>query len=108
MKLLLDESIPRKLSGYFPDRFEVLTVPQMGWAGTKNGELLKLAADHNFRALITADKGIEYQQNIATLPVTILVLTAHRTRAADLAPLVPRALELLQQTNDIGIYRVAV
>ncbi len=108
MKLLLDESIPRKLSDYFPDQFEVFTVPQLGWAGTKNGELLKLAADHNFRALITADKGIEYQQNIATLPVTIVILIAHRTRAADLAPLVPRALEVLQQTNDIGVYRVAV
>jgi hypothetical protein len=42
MKLLLDECIDRKLAREFVG-CEVKTVPQMGWAGVKNGQLLALA-----------------------------------------------------------------
>ena len=63
MKLLLDEQVPRQLAAFFPHDFEVQTVQQMGWAGTKNGHLLKLATEYGFTALVTADKNIEYQQN---------------------------------------------
>ena len=49
MRLLLDESVPRRrrLGTAFPAAYEVRTVPQMGWAGTGNGELLRLAADRD-------------------------------------------------------------
>lgn len=104
MKLLLDESIPKKLSSSFPARFTIQTVPQMGWAGTKNGELLQLAASNGFYALITADQGIEYQQNQKNLPLSIIVLITHRTRLADLLPLIPRVVEILGQNQEIGIY----
>ena len=107
MKLLLDESIPRKLSAYFPPEFDIHTVPQQGWAGTKNGELLSLAAENGYRALITADRGIEHQQDLRQLQITIIVLIAHRTRLDDLAPLVPRAIEVLQSRDAIGVYHVA-
>lgn len=108
MKLLLDESIPKTLTNYFPDQFIVSTVPQMGWAGAKNGKLLALAAEQNFSALVTADRGIEYQQNLAGLPITIIVLTSYRTRAADLSPLVPQVVELLESDPELGVYRVAL
>ena len=64
MKLLLDESLPRDLATCFPDTFEIKTVPGMGWSGSENGKLLTLAADAGFKALITVDKNIEYQQNL--------------------------------------------
>ena len=76
----------------------------MGWAGTKNGELLQLAANGGFCALITADQGIEYQQNLTNLPVSIIVLIARRTRLADLLPLIPRVVEILDQNHEVGIY----
>ena len=41
MKVLLDENIPRKLKYRFGEQHEVLTVPDMGWTGIKNGDLLK-------------------------------------------------------------------
>lgn len=63
MRLLLDEPVPRGLAASFPDHFEVQTVPRMGWAGTGNGALLRLAADHGFDALITVDRGIAHKQN---------------------------------------------
>jgi hypothetical protein len=39
MRVLLDECLPRKLKGHVHDH-EVTTVPEAGWAGTKNGALL--------------------------------------------------------------------
>ena len=39
MKILLDESLPRKLRYDFEDEHEVRTVRDMGWLGKKNGEL---------------------------------------------------------------------
>ncbi len=48
MRVLLDESVPRRLSAEFPDSFGTRTVQQMDWAGCSNGELLRLAADHGF------------------------------------------------------------
>lgn len=40
MRILLDECLPKKLKKDFKN-YEVKTVPEMGWAGKKNGELLK-------------------------------------------------------------------
>ena len=106
MKLLLDESIPRTLATYFSDTFDVKTVSQMGWAGAENGALLQLAADHSFDVLITADQGIEYQQNLAELPIPVVVMIAYRTRAVDLAPLVERVVDVLEQHLEIKAYHV--
>jgi hypothetical protein len=39
---LLDECVDRRLARDIEGR-EVKTVPQMGWAGIKNGELMRLA-----------------------------------------------------------------
>jgi len=108
MKRLLDESVPRRLARYFPDAFEVHTVVEMGWAGTGNGALLELAARQGFRALITADQGIAHQQNLESLPLTVVVMIAHRTRVQELQVLVPGVLEVLRNSTSIGVYRVAV
>ena len=86
MKLLLDESVPRPLGTRFPERFEIYTVQQMGWTDRSNGELLRLAADDDFAALITADQGIEYQQNLKNLTIPVVVLVVHRTGFQELHP----------------------
>jgi predicted nuclease of predicted toxin-antitoxin system len=53
MKILLDECIDRRLAREFVD-YEIKTVPQMGWSGTKNGALLALAAKE-FDVFITVE-----------------------------------------------------
>lgn len=105
MKLLLDESVPRPLGTRFPERFEIL-VQQMGWTGSSNGELLRLAADDDFAALITADQGIEYQQNLKNLTIPVIVLIAHRTRFQELHPLIPRVVDIVSKNPKKIIYRV--
>ncbi|MDE0146012.1 MAG: DUF5615 family PIN-like protein [Nitrospira sp.] len=106
MKLLFDESIPRQLGAHFSDRFEIQTAQQMGWAGSKNGDLLRLAASHGFNALITADQGIEYQQNLEDLPIPVVVMIASRTRIQELQPLVHRVVDVVTGNMQKRVYRV--
>lgn len=93
MKILLDECIDRKLAREFPD-YEVKTVPQMGWAGVKNGQLLALAAAE-FDVFITVDRNLSFQQNLPQFDIAIIVLQASSNRLADLHPLVPQVLSTL-------------
>ena len=83
MRILLDESVPgpmgRPLVGH-----EAISVQKRGWSGVKNGKLLALAAAE-FDVLLTADKGIEYQQNLQTLPIAVLIVLAKSNRMKDLA-----------------------
>ena len=106
MKLLLDESVPRRLALSFPGSFTMRTVQDMGWAGTANGLLLSLAAAEGFDALVTVDRGIEYQQNPSTLPIPVIIMLAPRNRLADLQPLVPFVASLLSDRLKNRIYRV--
>ena len=61
MKILLDECLPKKLKREIINH-QVITVPEQGWAGIKNGELLKLASEI-FDVFITADPNLTSQQN---------------------------------------------
>ena len=93
MRLLLDESVPRRLRGALPAH-SVRTAVEMGWGGVKNGALLVLAAAE-FDAFITVDRNLPFQQNIATLPIAVVVLIAHSNELQALLPLVPRLEEAL-------------
>ena len=64
----------------------------MGWAGKKNGELLKLMATQNYEVLLTVDQNIRYQQHLQAANVVVLVLVAPTNRLADLVPLMPAAI----------------
>jgi hypothetical protein len=74
MNLLLDECVPRPLKGSFiSHRHSCLTVPEAGFVGKTNGELLRLA-QNRFDAFITLDKGLRHQQNLANLKFAVLVV----------------------------------
>ncbi len=66
----------------------------MGWASVQNGELLRIAATR-FDALLTADQNIEFQQNLASLPMSVVVLVSRSTALRSLEPLLPDLLKLL-------------
>jgi hypothetical protein len=93
MRIRLDEDMPRRLGEHLIGH-EVSTVPQSGWVGTKNGKLLALAAT-KFDVFVTMDQNIEFQQNLATLPVPALVVRAMSNRIEHLKPLVPKMLKEL-------------
>ena len=93
MKILLDECIDRKLAREFVG-YEVKTVPQMGWAGVKNGQLLTLA-EAEFDVFITVDRNLSFQQNLPQFDIAVVVLQASSNRLADLKPLVSRVIAIL-------------
>jgi len=105
VKLLLDESLPRRLKPLFAEH-ETRTVPEMGWQGMKNGELIRLAASE-FDVFVTADQNLQYQQNLAGVDIGIIVLAAHTTRLDDLRPLVPAVLHALESIRPGDVVRVA-
>jgi predicted nuclease of predicted toxin-antitoxin system len=104
MRILLDESLPRKLvhelSGH-----EVQTVQMQGWAGLKNGELLRRAS-MEFQVLVTGDQNLAYQQNSAKLPIAVVVLVAVNNRIETLRPLVPKLLDVLATIQPSQLVRV--
>jgi predicted nuclease of predicted toxin-antitoxin system len=93
MKILLDECIDRRLAKELPD-YDVKTVPQMGWAGVKNGQFLTLTASE-FAVFITVDRNLSFQQNLPQFEIAVIILQVQSNRLSDLKPLVPRVLDVL-------------
>ncbi len=94
MRILLDESLPRKLALELTGH-ETQTVQRRGWAGLKNGVLLRTASQE-FQVFLTGDQNLAFQQNSAALPIAVIILVAVNNRIETLRPLVPRVLEVLQ------------
>ena len=97
MRLLLDELLPIGLAGNSPGH-TVDTVSGRGWSGIKNGELLR-RMNGQYDALVTMDRGIEFQQPISTLPFGIVLVRGRSNRMEDLRPLVPSILAALAAVN---------
>ena len=95
MRILLDESVPGRLGSLLTGHSAV-TVQRRGWASIRNGKLLALAAGE-FDVLLTADKGMGDQQNLAALPVSILTVIAPSNRLEDLAAAVAANLATLAE-----------
>ncbi|HEY5839363.1 MAG TPA: DUF5615 family PIN-like protein [Pyrinomonadaceae bacterium] len=104
MRILLDENLDwrleRDLAGH-----DVSSVPRIGWAGIKNGELLH-RAEQQFDVLITLDSGLGHVQNIAGRNLVLILLRARSNRLADTRPLMPAvgaALEKAQSGTLISV-----
>jgi hypothetical protein len=76
VRILLDESVPiqlrRLISGHW-----CTSVQRQGWSGFKNG-LLLARADASFDLLITADRAMVDQQNLADHAIAVLVVPTNR------------------------------
>lgn len=81
-RVLLDENLPRLLKRELPD-VEVQTVAEAGWAGTKNGQLLR-RAEGVFDVFVTADRNLPHQHTLETLELGIVVLAVGSTKLKDL------------------------
>ena len=104
MPILLDECVPRRFARQLPEH-EVRTVPEMGWAAFKNGDLLA-AASGKFDVLVTTDQRLSYQHNVSTFATAVVVLVARRNKLESLLPLVPELRRVLQQIKAGEVRRV--
>ena len=93
MRVLLDESLPRRLKHELGDH-RVQTVPEVGWAGKKNGELLRLA-DGPFDVFVTMDDHLPEQRNLSDFRLSVVILRARSNDISELRPLVPALRRVL-------------
>jgi Domain of unknown function (DUF5615) len=96
VKLLLDENLPHQMRLELPGH-NVFTVAYMQWSGVENGELLRLAAEAGFDALITNDRGLEYQQNLEALPLAIVTVLAKSNTIEMIRPALGELLDVLER-----------
>ncbi|MBI4521233.1 MAG: hypothetical protein HY701_10375 [Gemmatimonadetes bacterium] len=74
---------------------DVETVSGLGWAGVKNGQLLRRMRGR-FDALVTMDRNLPHQQNLAVQPFGVVLLEAPSNRMVRLRPLVSEILAALE------------
>ena len=74
MRILFDQGTPVPLRKHL-NPHEVETVFERGWSTLTNGELLLRAEEQGFEVLVTTDKNLHAQQNLALRRIAILVLS---------------------------------
>ena len=74
MLVLFDNGTPRTLARYLIDRHPVTEARARGWEELENGELLAAAEAEGFDVLVTTDRNIRFQQNLAGRKIAVVVL----------------------------------
>ena len=74
----MDENLPRKLRRQL-NEFVVRTVQEEGWTSYRNGELLS-RAQVAFDVFLTADRRLQFQQNIAKFEIGVVVIVTRNLR----------------------------
>ena len=90
MRVLLDECVNQRLRNYLPGH-ECESAEYAGFAGLKNGELLDAAESAHFDVLLTVDRGLEYEQNLAGRRIAIIIFRSKSIALQDLLPHYPLA-----------------
>jgi hypothetical protein len=73
MRILFYQGVPRGLTASLRGH-EVTEARKLRWERISNGELLSLAEGAGFDLLLTTDKNVRYQQNLAERKISIVVL----------------------------------
>jgi hypothetical protein len=75
MLIIFDQATPLPIRSYLKQP-TVRTAAQQGWNKLNNGDLLTAAEEAGFDILLTTDKNIRYQQNLAGRKLAIVVLAS--------------------------------
>lgn len=74
MLVLFDNGTPRTLARYLIERHTITEARARGWEELGNGDLLSEAEAAGFQVMVTTDKNLRYQQNLADRKIAIVVL----------------------------------
>ena len=83
---------------------DVTLASEAGWQALSNGKLLAAAEQAEFVALVTIDKGIAHQQNLAHRTISVILLSTPDTRIVVLDRLVPDLLKALAHLEPGMLY----
>ena len=73
MKILFDQGTPAPLRRYLPGH-TIETAYERGWSQLSNGDLLTQAEQDDYEVLVTTDRNLQYQQNLSSRQIAIVVL----------------------------------
>ena len=99
--------MPEPVAKMFPNWAEVSTVGKVGWKGTKNGELMRLAAKHNFDVLITSDKKIADEAIRDELMIPVLILDSVKNELSEIIPILPTVFETIEAGLHPGFHLIS-
>ncbi len=94
-KVLLDENLPVKLKYRLQDVCEIYTVKDKGWNALENGALMNILQQDGFDYLITSDKNLQHQQNLAKYSMGFIVLSVINNNYETVLPLVDKIKKVL-------------
>ena len=79
--------------------FDATHVTDAGWAGKRNGALIRLMVEARFDTLLTVDRGIEFQQNVLASGIGVVVVLTPANRLKELRALIPQILDGLTRVT---------
>lgn len=74
MRILFDQGTPAPLRHVLVGH-SVETAFELGWGTLQNGALIAAAEGNGFDVLLTTDKNLKYQQNLAGRRLAVIVLS---------------------------------
>lgn len=83
----------------FPKRATPKRVDYRGWKGLGNGDLLQ-RAQRDFDALVTIEKSIQHQRNLARYDIRLANIRAGSDQLEELIPYVPCVVEALRSSDE--------
>lgn len=73
MRVLFDNGVPKPIARHLRSHL-VTYARQIGWHELSNGDLIQRAEKANFDVLLSTDKNIRYQQNLAGRMIAIVII----------------------------------
>ena len=105
MRVLLDACVPRDFRHVLKG-IDVVTARYAGLNTLSNGAL-PAAMEGKFDVLVTTDRNLRFQQNLAGRSISVIVLRVPRNRLDDLLPLVPALIAALRDVTPGGAREIA-
>jgi predicted nuclease of predicted toxin-antitoxin system len=98
MRVLFDQATPVPIRRFL-EGHTVSTAAHEGWDRLQNGELLNAAEAAGFDVLLTTDKNMRYQQDLAGRKIAIIVLGRQQWPEVR-----PHVLLVVAAVNEAGAY----
>lgn len=73
MKILFDNGTPKPIARHLTGH-DIVYARRIGWHELENGELIQQAESAGYDVLISTDKNIRYQQNLANRKIALVIL----------------------------------
>jgi hypothetical protein len=105
MLIIFDQATPVPICPYL-EGHTVRTAAQQGWDKLKNGDLLTAAEEAGFDILLTTDKNMRYQQNLAGREIAIVV--PGQQQWPQLRPHIQRVIEAVNAATPGSFVEVEV